>query len=255
MEGDDRFISIQEFLVGCQDNLQDYEELTRADLDGISLSVSDAGTECGLRVVTYHIVPLDQRLRVERDIWECFTDSRDLQEPSDISCGGRFTFYGRHVRWLPEEAFYTIAAGEDLRDRFVSHVPWVEEKLGVTLSEAGSPESADLSIHLGVPSPPNCPERYGCSEWGLDEDGFFGSIYISAPDEYFSQVLKHEILHALVPMGHLPEGNYLMSVRPPDPTRTHDLTPKEEKLLQLYTNPYLRADMTMEKFNEYLIVE
>ena len=91
--------------------------------------------------------------------------------------------------------------------------------------------------------------------WGLDEDGYFGTIYISAPDEFFSQVLKHELLHALLPMGHLPEGNYLMSVRPPDPSQTHTLTPRERKLLELYTNPYLREGMTMEKFNEYLIVE
>ena len=255
VEGDHRFISVEEFLVGCEADLQEYAELTRPDLDGIGLSVSDAGSECGLRVVTYHIVPHDRRMRVERAIWECFTESRDLQEPNDISCAGRFTYFGRHVRWLPEQVFYTIAAGEDQRDRFVSHIPWIEETLKVRASEAGSPDAADLVLHLGVQSPPDCPERYGCSVWGLDEDGYFGAIYISAPDEFFSQVLKHELLHALLPMGHLPEGNYLMSVRPPDPSQTHTLTPREKKLLELYTNPYLREGMTMEKFNEYLIVE
>ena len=68
-------------------------------------------------------------------------------------------------------------------------------------------------------------------------------------------MLKHELLHALLPMGHLPEGNFLMSVRPTDPDQTHELTPLEEKLLALYTNPYLREGMTMEQFERYLVIE
>ena len=78
---------------------------------------------------------------------------------------------------------------------------------------------------------------------------------MSAPAGYTGQVLKHELLHALLPMGHLPEGNFLMSVRPDDPAQTHDLTPFEEKLLRLYTNPYLREGMTMEQFARYLVIE
>ena len=255
VEGDDTFISVEEFLVGCEASVEEYEELTREDLDGISLSVSTGGSECGLKVVTYHIVPKDKKMRVERSIWECFSESRDLRESNDVSCGGRFTFFGRHVKWHPKEVFYTIEAGGNLRDKFRSHIPWIEEKLKVKVSEAASSQAANLFLHLGVQSPANCPERYGCSIFEEVEDRQFATIYISAPDEFFSQVLKHELLHSLLPMGHLPEGNYLMSVRPEDPSQTHTLTPKEEKLLKLYTNPYLRADMTMEKFRQYLIIE
>ena len=255
VEGDDTFISVEEFLVGCEASVEEYEELTREDLDGISLSVSTGGSECGLKIVTYHIVPEDEKMKVERSIWECFTESRDLREGNDVSCGGRFTFFGKHVKWLPKEVFYTIVAGENLRDKFRSHIPWIEDKLKVKVSEAASSQAANLFLHLGVQSPPNCPERYGCSIFEEVEDRQFATIYISAPDEFFSQVLKHELLHSLLPMGHLPAGNYLMSFRPSDPSQTHTLTPKEEKLLELYTNPYLRADMTMEKFRQYLIIE
>ena len=255
VEGDDTFISVEEFLVGCEASVEEYEELTREDLDGISLSVSTGGSECGLKVVTYHIVPEDKKMRVERSIWECFSESRDLREPNDVSCGGRFTFLGRHVKWLPKEVFYTIVEGAEMRDKFRSYIPWIEEKLKVKVSEAASSQAANLFLHLGVQSPANCLERYGCSRYEDTGDKQFATIYISAPDEFFSQVLKHELLHAILPMGHLPEGNYLMSVRPPDPSQTHTLTPKEEKLLKLYTNPYLRADMTMEKFRQYLIIE
>ena len=254
-EGDSAFIPVREFLVGCEASVEEYEELQEADLHGIGLSISTGGSECGLKVVTYHVVPLDQRMRVERAIWECFAESRDMREASDVSCGGRFTFLGRHVRWLPDVVSYTIVEGEGMRDKFRSHVPWIEQKLKVKVSEADSSQAANLFLHLGVQSPVDCPERYGCSKYEEVEDRQFATIFISAPDEYFSQVLKHELLHAILPMGHLPQGNYLMSVRPPDPSQTHTLSEKEEKLLELYTHPYLRADMTMEKFRQYLIIE
>ena len=155
----------------------------------------------------------------------------------------------------PGEVLYTIVEGEDARDKFISHIPWIEEKLGVKVSEAASGQTPRLSLYFGLESPANCPHRYGCNVYMEDETGASADIFVSAPDEFFSQVLKHELLHALLPMGHLPEGNYLMSVRPTDPSQTHTLSSLEEKLLALYTHPYLRADMTMEEFRRYLVIE
>ena len=254
VEGDDSFIPVQELLVGCYASLEEYPELSGEDLDGIALSLSDQGSECGLRVVTYHIVPLAERMRVESSIWNCFSESTDIRAPNDISCAGRFTFLGRHVRWLPQQVLYYIEEGDNHRDDFRSYIPWIEEKLKVHVSQAQSSQDANLILHLGVQSPPNCPERYGCNVYTEIEDRRFSTIYISAPPQFFRQVLKHEILHALLPMGHLPQGNFLMSVRPPDPSQTHSLTPHELKLLELYVHPYLREDMTMDQFRRYLVI-
>ena len=255
VEGDDTFVPTQQFVVGCQASVEEYEELMRADIEAIGFAPHTEGTDCGLQVVTYHIVPPEKKLRVEQRVWDCFSESTDLREPNDVSCAGRFTFLGRQVKWLPQEVFYTIVEGEGQREKFRAYIPWIEDKLKVKVSEAESSQAANLFLHLGVESPANCPERYGCSVFEEVDVRQFATIYISAPDEFFGQVLKHELLHALIPMGHLPEGNYLMSVRPPDPSQTHALTPLEEKLLALYTSPYLRADMTMEEFRRYLIVE
>ena len=255
VEGDVEFIPVEEFAVGCYESAGEFAELTRSDIHGIGLSLRTEGTECGLDVVTYHVVPVDQRMRVERRIWECFSESRDIREASDISCGGRFSFLGKHVKWLPANVLYFLQEGEALREDFRSHIPWIEDKLGVEVSEAGSAEAAHLILHLGVQSPANCPERYGCSVLEELDGRTFATVYISAPQEFFSQVLKHELLHALLPMGHLPQGNYLMSVRPDDPSQTHALAPDEERLLALYTHPYLRDGMTMEQFQRYLVIE
>ena len=255
MEGDDSFIPFREFTVGCEASAEEYEELLENDIDGIGLSPWTGGQECGLKVVTYHVVPLSQRMRVESAVWRCFTESRDLRDPNDVSCAGRFTFLERQVKWLPGRVSYTIVEGAEHRDRFTSLIPWINEKLGIEVSESDSADSANLFLHLGASLPGNCGEAYGCNTWEEGAEGTFAAIFIAAPDEFFSQVLKHELLHALIPMGHLPEGDYLMSKRPPDPSRTHTLSALEEKLLRLYANPYLRDGMTMEQFSRYLIIE
>ena len=255
VEGDDSFISVREIVVGCQESIEWHEDLMAPDIQGIGFFPWTEGSECGIGVVTYHIVPLEQRMRVEKSVWECFTDHRDIRHANDVSCSGRFTFLGRQVKTLPAQVAYTIVEGAAHRDRFTALIPWVEEKLGVMVAEAASAESANLLLHLGVPVPEGCLKRYGCNIWEQGEGGTLVTVYISTIDEYFDQVMKHELLHGLIPMGHLPEGNYLMSVQPEDPSQTHTLSALEEKLLRLYTSPYLRDGMTMEEFRRYLVIE
>ena len=253
--GDDSFIPMQQFDVGCQASVSEYEELQVVDLHAISISMLTTGSECGLKVTTYHHVPTDQKMRVSQRVWDCFKQSQDLRADSDVSCAGRYTFIERHVKWLPKQVLYTIVEGESLKSKFTSHIPWIEEKLKVKVSEASSADEANLFLHLGAQSPAGCMERYGCNKWEQGDEKTYATIYISAPDQYFSQVLKHELLHALLPMGHLPQGNYLMSVRPDDPSQTQTLTAWEEELLKLYTHPYLRDGMTMDLFQRYLVIQ
>ena len=256
---DPSYISAFELPVGCDDPLERIAELQRSDLDAMSIAPRTEGTDCGLDVTAYHIVPDGQKMRVEKAVWDCFVQSSAFHEDNDVSCGGRYTGYSNdHVKWLPSDMLYYVVVSADSGAEFSStYVPWVEEKLGVLMSLTESQEAAHLLLHLGVENPPQgcTPGHQGCNIYTESEDRRFAHIYVSAPAEYTGQVLKHELLHALLPMGHLPEGNYLMSVMPTDPTRTHDLTPLEEKLLKLYTNPYLREGMTMEQFARYLVIE
>ncbi len=254
-EDDSAFIPIINWIMGCFESVDLHADLMWPDIHAISLAASPGGSECALKVTTYHYVPDSEKMRVERSVWECFAQSRNVGEADAVSCGGRYSFINGHVKWLPNEVFYTIVEGEDIRGKFVSHIPWVEERLKVKVSEAASAHDANLFLHLGVESPANCPKRYGCNVWIEDETGASATIYISAPDEFFDQVLKHELLHALLPMGHLPAGDYLMSISPDDPELTQSLSLLEEKLLELYTHPYLRNGMTMEQFSAYLIID
>ena len=262
VDGDASYIpafDLFELLVGCEEPLERIAELQRGDLDAMSIAPSTEGTECGLKVTAYHVVPDEAKMRVERATWECFIQSRGLHEESDVSCGGRYTGYSRdHVKWLPSDVLYFVKVSADEGEGFAStYVPWVEAKLGVTMSLTESREAAHLILHLGVENvPQGCAHALGCNIYTESEDRRYAEIYVSADaGQYEGQVLKHELLHALLPMGHLPGGNFLMSVRPEDQEQTHDLSEKEEKLLALYTNPYLREGMTMEQFERYLVIE
>ena len=254
VEGDSAFIPIFEFFIGCDETIDQHPELLQSDIHALFLAESPGASECALKAVPHHYVPDSEKLRVERSVWECFIESTDIREGRDTSCGGRFSYIDGHVRWLPAVARYTIVEGEALHDKFRSVIPWIEEKLKMRVRRAQSAEHADLLLHLGVESVGACPERYGCNRYEDTGDRQFATVYVSAPDQYFDQVLKHELLHALLPMGHLPAGNHLMSVRTDDPSAAQTLSALEEKLLALYTHPYLRDGMRMELFRRYLII-
>lgn len=259
VEGDPLYIQTLELLVGCEEPVERIAELQRGDLDAMSIAPSTEGTECGLKVTAYHVVPDEAKMRMERAVWDCFRESRGLHEESDVSCGGRYTGYSDdHVKWLPSNVLYFVAVSEDNGAAFQNtYVGWIEDKLGVTVSLTESRDAAHLILHLGVENlPQGCAHALGCNIYTESEDRRFAEIYVSAgAGQYEGQVVKHELLHALLPMGHLPEGNFLMSVRPEDPEQTHDLTPLEEDLLALYVNRYLREGMTMEQFERYLVIE
>ena len=254
--GDDSFIDFAQFRMGCDEPVANLGELQQTDVHALGLTIIEGISECGIIVDMYDIVPMAERMRVDRETWDCFTDSKGLHEPSDVSCGGRFTGYsGLHERWMPDPVAYYIAEGASEADTFSAYIPWIREKLRVAVEEAQSEDRAHLILYLGAESPQNCAHRLGCSIVTSVEDRTYAEIWVSAQDDYFGQVLKHELLHAILPMGHLPPGNYLMSVRPDDPSQTHTLSELEERLLRLYTHPYLRVGMSMEQFRRYLVIE
>ena len=254
-EKDESNVEVWDLAVGCEDPLELYDQLRRPDIQSISLYQWTESLECAIGVKTYHSVPLNERLRVEKHIWECFMESTDLRQASRVSCAGRYTFLGYQVLWLPDQVFYTVVEGEEHRSKFTSLIPWLRETLGIQAIEADSTTAANLFLHFGGQLPAGCGEAWGCNTWEERPEGNRAWIYVSVPDEYFGQVLKHELLHALIPMGHLPTGEFLMSARPDDPSKTHTLSGKEKKLLQLYTSPYLHNGMRMEQFRKYLIIE
>ena len=248
------WIKVQEIVVGCQDPVQAHEELQLKTLHGIGISISDAGSECGLKVITYHIVPESQKMRVEKSIWDCFAQSADINTPGDVSCGGRFEAYGRHVKWHPEEIFY-YTESQVMQSGIQALTSWVKEKTKVKISEVNSADNANLILYIGDRTTQECPGRAGCSYARQGFGNEASEIFIFEQGTYFNQVLKHELLHIILPMGHLPAGNTLMTVQPGDPSQTNNLTPKEGKLLKLYIDPYLRDGMTMDEYKQYLVIE
>ena len=98
---------MNEFVIGAKNLSNLAKELQLKTLDGVGISISDAGSECGLKIIAYHIVPDSKKMRVEQSIWDCFAQAADINTPGDVSCGGRFEAYGRHVKWHPDDSSTT----------------------------------------------------------------------------------------------------------------------------------------------------
>ena len=254
---DSDFVPIFAWIIGCYETLDMHEDLNAPDIHAIGLAALPAGgSECGMEVTTYHYVPDSEKLRVEQEVWNCFLESKDLRDPDPTSCAGRYTFIDGQVLWRPSEVYYSIREGEDIRSWFDDLIPWIEEKLNTTVTEASdSTPEANLNVYLGGNLPEGCGAAAGCNTFVDTTEGIYADIYVNTVDQYFAQVLKHELLHALLPMGHLPGGDYLMSAGQHNPDLTQNLSEFEEKLLAIYTYPYLRDGIRMDRFVNYLIIE
>ena len=254
--GDPSFISYEfHQVIGCYESVDMHENLRDPDLQAIGLAVTPNPSECAMELRFYDFVPVSTRLRVKADVWNCFKTARNIQDANPTSCGGRFSFTGGHVRWLPETVRYTIVENSGPDSNFTNYIPWIEEKLKVKVVRADNPDSANLFLFLGVDNlPPGCGHANGCNTFS--DGGPTGHVWLSSslPQEFYAQVLKHELLHDL-PMGHMETGNYLMSAVVDDPHQTQTLSALENDLLALYTHPNLRDGMSIEKFQQYLVIE
>ena len=150
--GDDSFIKVLEFSVGCYANVSEIEDLREDNIEAIGLFPLTGGSECGLRVVFYDHVPLSQRMVVAKNVWDCFKQSRDIRDTNDTSCAGRYSFIDGHVKWLPKQVSYSIVAGQSQRSKFTSLIPWIQQKLNVSVSEACVRGSGELAASSGRPT-------------------------------------------------------------------------------------------------------
>ena len=252
---DSAYIPIFEWVIGCYETADDHEDLRRPDIHAVGLVAVYNPSECAMAVTTYHYVPDSEKLRVEQAVWDCFKESRDIADPDSTSCAGRYTAIIGHVKWLPHNALYRIASGGAHRDELPAVVAWVEDNLHVHLTEATAAQTPDLVLYLDGPVPAGCHGALGCNRYTDNGERRSAVVYIAQDtgSGFFAQVLKHELLHALVPMGHLPPGEHLMAAQTDNPTR--GLSELERKLLALYTHPYLTDGMEIDRFRNYLIVE
>ena len=221
--GDRDFISYEvSQIIGCYESADFHESLRDPKLQAIGLTITDNPTECAMDLRFYDVVPYATRLRVSTEVWNCFVDSKDIQEANPTSCSGRYTFYGGHVRWMPDTVSYFIAENSWNDSKFTDYIPWIEEKLGVNVVEASNRGSANLTLYLGGNLPAGCGHAWGCNRF--NDGGPSGDVWISSnvEDRYYAQVLKHEILHVLIPMGHMSTDNYLMSARSNNPDQSAD---------------------------------
>ena len=217
-------------------------------------------------------LPVAERIVVDRDIWECYSDRAELSN-GDYGCYGwaKPTVVkwrsGSTVRvWATGNANYIRAFSEMLDEQLAPPLnlsfEWVDDE-----------PDADLVAILGVSKSdilsdrwPSCPVFWGC---GGTVDVKSGEVrkadlivyHLDMHDRFLDDypnlkrvlngVLLHEALHGLAPTGHPERGKVGLSIM----RGAGYLTSVDKEILSLNSHPRIEPGMTMAQVRELIAFE
>ena len=208
---------------------------------------------------------------ISREVWECYSDTQ-INRHGDIGCAGRQT--STVVKWDTDEPIHVWATG----DRKYIEVLWetlgeLGPLLGMRFTRADQEEGARLKAYVGVErddAPADlrsgkCLDAGGCATksyrsgnvtsaqigvWTVDSDWV---TRVGLIDRWIKHVTLHELLHALVPMGHRDDPlSVVNNINGPDWVEIGEF---EEALIRLHIDPLITPGMTMEEVGEVVLTE
>ena len=209
---------------------------------------------------------------VSREVWECYRDST-INRQDDIGCAGRYD--ESVVKWDLDRPLKVWATGDpDYVDVLWATLDELSPILDMTFTRVLSQDEADLKVWVGITldeGPEDlrsgeCVDAAGCAftSWSSDYviDGASIGVWTVGSDWFHSvglvdrrieNVTLHELLHALMPMGHRDDPlSAVNNINAPD---WINLDPLEEALIRLHRNRLIRPGMTMEQVRELVVLE
>ena len=217
-------------------------------------------------------LPVAERIVVDRDIWECYSDRAEFSN-GDYGCYGwdKPTVVkwrsGSTVRvWATGNANYIRAFSEMLDEQLAP-------PLNFSFEWVDAEPDADLVAILGVSKSdilsdrwPSCPGFWGC---GGTVDVKSGEVrkadlivyHLDMHDRFLDDypnlkrvvngVLLHEALHGLAPTGHPGRGKVGLSIM----RGAGYLTSVDKAILSLNSHPRIEPGMTMAQVRELIAFE
>ena len=209
---------------------------------------------------------------VSREVWQCYRDSK-INRHDDIGCAGRH--YEIVHKWYLDRPLKVWATG----DRKYIDVLWttldrLSRIFDMTFTSVQSEGDADLKAWVGITRAEgpetlrsrDCVDAAGCATAWRSSDGMATEAWIGVwtvesqwihrrglVDRRIEHVMLHELLHALMPMGHRDDPlSAVNNINAPD---WINLDPLEESLIRLHRNRLIRPGMTMEEVRELIVLE
>ena len=214
----------------------------------------------------------DKILGVSREVWECYRDS-EINRQDDIGCAGREE--KSVVKWDLDRPLRIWATGDpDYIDVLWATLDRLLPIFDMTFTSVQSEGDADLKAWVGITRDEGpehlrsgkCVDAAGCAyrNWSTDYVAYDASIGVwtveadwlhraGLVDRHIEHVTLHELLHALMPMGHRDDPlSAVNNINAPD---WITLDPLEEALIRLHRNRLIRPGMAMEEVRELIVLE
>lgn len=209
---------------------------------------------------------------VSREVWECYRD-QEINRQDDIGCAAHD--YESVAKWDVDRPLKVWATGDpDYVDVLWATLDELSPILDMTFTRVLSQDEADLKAWVGITldeGPEDlrsgeCVDAAGCAfttvssdyvaddasigVWTVEDDWLHGA---GSVDRRIEHVTLHELLHALMPMGHRDDPlSAVNNINAPD---WIELDPLEEALIRLHRNRLIRPGMTMEQVRALIVLE
>ena len=212
-------------------------------------------------------------LGVDREIWECFSDTsnmrRDAKRDLGVGCGGWRNEYV--VKWemgVPIRIW--MSGDEHYQEIFSGVLADLEPILSVEFETTRSERDADIEVFLGLPRDGTrikdlrCNKAAGCAVFNINSDGTIASAKLviwppltsldsTGADHMIYSIALHELLHVLTGMLHRHHDR--TSVMSYESLDYKTLSETDLALLRISSHPLVYPKMDFREVRELIVFD
>lgn len=212
-------------------------------------------------------------LGVDREIWECFSDTSNLRRASErdagVGCGGWRNDYV--VKWKVGVPIRVWTSGDEhYQEIFSGVLDDLAAILGFAFETAQSKRDADVEAFLGLPRDDTkleglrCNRAAGCATFDVNSDGTIGSAKLviwppltsldsTGVDHMIYSIALHELLHVLTGMLHRHHDR--TSVMSYESLDYKTLGETDLSLLLISSHPLVQPKMSFPEVRELVVFD
>ena len=227
---------------------------------------------------TLNIEVPERIVGVNRDVWECFSDTSKVgtfwEEDEGIGCGGWST--DRIQKWDQESPLRVSASGgQGFVAEFKDALQYVASTLDIQFKVVDPEQVVDIRAYVGITVPEAISKRvacfteaFGCAEYNIHNGEVVWSrivVYNLWPQQgtefgdldankrkQLRHAMIHEVIHSLSAMRHRTE---VLSIMNSEAHESAKLNPIDEALLRLHSHELVKPGMRMKEIEGLLVFE
>ena len=210
-------------------------------------------------------------LGVDRDIWDCFSDTSNLRNetPDDVGVGCAAWRTDYIVKWPVGEPIKVWTNGDEkYKEIFDQVLADIGPLLNLEFETVTSKYRSDLNVYLGLPRDETridglrCNDAAGCAHFSIGSDGSItrAKIVVWPPtvprdkiahDHLVYSIALHELIHVLTGMLHRHDDR--TSVMSYDSLDYLTLGEQDKALLRIAAHPLVEPGMSFGQIGELIV--